>query len=217
MSVVRQEFGPTLPELAGPRFRAWSRPAQLALVAAAVLVVAGLAWLFVTRTGGGPTVVRGPITFNLSYAPPLHRTAPHAGELLRLQTRGETSPQSYTVRLLRIPPYRGDSGAALGIVASHMTDRMAATIPGFVYRGEGKARVNTTPGYQISYQGNIGGRLTYGRRLMLVAPSVAHPRVAAQVDVLAARSAAVPNADSVGGSGALKQAMRSFRFGTQGP
>jgi len=217
MSVVRQEFGPTLPELLGPRVRAWPRAARWALAAACAVVVAGIAWLLLTRGGGERTVVRTPIEFNLSYAPPLHRTAPRPGEVLRLQARGSASPQSFAVRVLRIPQYRGDVGAALAIMSSHMIDRMAATIPGFAYRGEGKARVNTTTGYQISYQGRIGGRLTYGRRVMLVSPNEAHPRTAAQLDLLAARSPTVPTADSVGGSGALKLPLRSFRFGTQGP
>src|SRR5207253_2125753 len=80
MSVVRQEFGPTLPELLGPRVRAWPRPARWALAATCAVVVAGIAWLLLTRGGGERTVVRTPIEFNLSYAPPLHRTAPRPGE-----------------------------------------------------------------------------------------------------------------------------------------
>ena len=67
MSVVRPEFGPTLPELLVPRVRALPRAGQvvLAAVAAAVVVALGLALVL----GGGEdrttVVVREPIAYNL--------------------------------------------------------------------------------------------------------------------------------------------------------
>ena len=45
MSVVREEFGPTLPELLGERLRVPTRTIWRVLAAVGVLVVLALAWL----------------------------------------------------------------------------------------------------------------------------------------------------------------------------
>ena len=75
-----------------------------------------------------------------------------------------------------------------------------------MWRGDGKARVNEATGYQILYQARIGGRTTYGRRVLVV-PDVENappPRAGMDLDLRAARSPAVPNVDAVGRNGALK-------------
>ena len=89
MSVVRPEFGPTLPELLAPRVRALPRAAQVALAVLAALVVV-LAALFVLRRRGDdgrcrPSSARRSPTTSL-YPPPLERVAPRGRETLRLQT-----------------------------------------------------------------------------------------------------------------------------------
>jgi hypothetical protein len=217
MSVVRPEFGPTLPELLGPRVRALPAPARVALAAAALGVVLLLAWL-VLRPGAGRTaaVVREPVAFNLTYTDAMRRVAPRAGEQLRLETRSG-APQSLTARALRIPAYRGDVSAELTIMSSGLIERMRATIPGFVLRSEGRVNVNRQPGYQIVYQARINGRTTYGKRVLLVVGPDPPPHEGADITMFAARSAAVPNADSVAANGALKTPYRSFRFGTERP
>src|SRR4051812_23867631 len=97
MSVVREEFGPTLPELLGPRVRALPRAAQVVLAALAGLVVVALAAAVLrpkpdTRT---PVLVRRPIAFNLAYPPSLRRVAPRGREILRLETLpGAADPES---------------------------------------------------------------------------------------------------------------------------
>ena len=81
MSVVRQEFGPTLPELVGPRVRALPRAAQLVLAAVAALVVVVLALVVLrgTEDTRAHAVVRAPIAYNLVYPPSLQRVRAHAG------------------------------------------------------------------------------------------------------------------------------------------
>ena len=88
MSVVREEFGPTLPELLGPRLHVPVRTIWRVLAAAGVVVVLVLAWLVFLRgtPGQAGVVVREPVTFNLIHTDALHRVAPRVGETLRLQT-----------------------------------------------------------------------------------------------------------------------------------
>ena len=223
MSVVRPEFGPTLPELLAPRLRGVGRGVQVAVVVGAVLaVVALVVAVSALRDSDGRTtlVVHEPIAFNLLRPPSLQRVGPADGEVLRLQTAaGSAAPQRFTARPLRLAPYRGDVSAAMMMLASRLIDDMRATVPGFVWRGDGKARVNEATGYQILYQARIGGRTTYGRRVLVV-PDVENappPRAGMDLDLRAARSPAVPNIDSVGRNGALKLPLTSFRFGTERP
>jgi hypothetical protein len=223
MSVVRPEFGPTLPELLGPRLRGLGRRGRIALGVAAGLLVLAVTGLLALRDGDGRTtvVVREPIAFNLLVPASLQRVAPAGDEVLRLQSpRGTEAPQRLTATPLRLAPYRGDAGATLAILTVRLIDEMRAELPGFVHRGDGRARVNQAPGYQIAYQARIGGRTTYGRRV-LVLPEAEDgqplPREGLDLDLRAARSLAVPNVDAVGRNGALKLPLASFRFGTDRP
>lgn len=221
MSVVRPEFGPTLPELLGPRVRALPRGARVVLAAvAAVIVLAALALLVRGNRDTRPqALVRRPIAFNLLYGSPLERVAPRGREVLRLRTpRRFAAPQSFTVTPLRLPPYRGDVGAALLGMSSTLIQQMIRTMPGFVWRGDGRVNYNRQPGYEIQFQATIGGRTTYGRRTLLVPGGDTPPRAGVDIMILAARSAAVPNVNAVASTtGALKTAIRSFRFGTERP
>jgi hypothetical protein len=220
MSVVRPEFGPTLPELLGPRVRALPRAAQLVLAVLAALVVLVLAYVVLRSTEDTRphVVVRAPIAYNLVY-PALQRVRPHTGETLRLETPpGTPAPQSFAVKTLRLPAYRGDSTGILTLMSAQMITRMRATYPGFVWRSDGRVNYNRQPGYEILFQARIGGRTTYGRRTMLVPGDDPQPHEGVDITMLAARSAAIPRVDAVGSaSGALKTAIRSFRFGTERP
>jgi hypothetical protein len=221
MSVVRPEFGPTLPELLGPRVRALPRAAQIVLALLAALVVVALA-VFVLRGAEDNrprAIVREPIAYNLVYPTSLQRVRPHKGETLRLETPpGTAAPQSFAVKTLRLPPYRGDSTGILTLMSANMITRMRATYPGFVSRGDGRVNYNRQPGYEILFQAKIGGRTTYGRRTMLVPGDDPQPHEGVDITMLAARSPAIPRVDAVGSaSGALKTAIRSFRFGTERP
>jgi hypothetical protein len=222
VSVVRPEFGPTLPELLGPRLVSLGRRGRLALgMGVALLALAVVAALALHEGDGRTTVVvREPIAFNLLVPASLARVAPHGDEVLRLQSPpGTQAPQRLTASPLRLAPYRGDAGATLAILAVGLVEEMRAELPGFVHRGDGRARVNQAPGYQIAYQARIGGRTTYGRRV-LVLPDTEdgpQPREGLDLDLRAARSLAVPSVDAVGRNGALKLPLASFRFGTERP
>ena len=221
MSVVRPEFGPTLPELVGPRIRVLPRAARIALVAVAVLAVLALGFLLV-RGGGDDrvhVVVREPIAYNLVHPPSLERAQPIGRETLRLETaRDAADPQTFAVTPFRLPAYRGDSTGVLTGMSPILIDRMRGTIPGFVWRGDGRVNYNRQPGYEILFQARIDGRTWYGRRTLLVPGGDEPPREGVDITIMAARSAAIPRVDAVASSsGALKTAIRSFRFGTERP
>jgi hypothetical protein len=218
VSVVRPEFGPTLPELLGPRWRALPRALRVALgLAVAVVVLGALAIVYSGGEERHEVVVRGAVTFNLVHPSTLERVEPRPGELLRLQRRSGTGPvQSYTVSAVRTPAYRGDINGFLPLYTSRLLQAAQRRDPAFALRGEGRVRVNDLPGYGYVFQTRVGGRTTYGRRLLLF-PDEPGVRVGADVLMLAERSPSVPSADAVGNNGALKTALRSLRFGTERP
>jgi hypothetical protein len=219
MSVVREEFGPTLPELLGERLRVPPRTIWRVVGAVGVLVVLVLAWLaFVRDTPGqDAVVVREPVAFNLVHTDALRRATPRAGETLRLQTRDSAAPQSFAVKPLRLAPYKGDVSASLTLLSARLIREMSAEYPGFLWRGDGRVNINKQPGYQIVFQTRIDGRTTYGKRVLLVAAPDPPPREGLDITMLAARSPAVPRADAVAANGALKTPYRSLRFGTERP
>ena len=223
MSVVRPEFGPTLPELLAPRLRALPRAAQVVLAVLAALVVAGAVYAIVHKRESDArpqAVVRSPIAYNLLYGPPLERVAPRGRETLRLQTpAGASAPQRFTVTPYKLPPYRGDATGILTLQSANMIAQMRRTIPGFVWRGDGRVNYNRQPGYEIIYQARIDGRTTYGRRTILLPGGDTPPHEGVDIWMVAARSDAIPRVDAVGATNgtALKTAIRSFRFGTERP
>jgi hypothetical protein len=221
MSVVRPEFGPTLPELLGPRVRALPRAGQAVLAALVAIVVLALAFLLLRGGGEQRTtvVVREPIAYNLVYPPALQRVQPQGRETLRLETAPRAAdPQSFAVTPFTLPPYRGDSTGVLTGMSPNLIARMRRTIPGFVWRSDGRVNYNRQPGYEIVFQARIGGRTWYGRRTLLVPGGDAPPREGVDIMIMAARSEAIPHVDALASSqGALKTAIRSFRFGTERP
>ena len=131
---VKPEFRPTLPELVGPRLRAWGPVgAALALLALLVLLVV------LARGSGAATqtaVVREPVAFNLVYdADRLERVTPPSGASLLLRTRGkDPDPESFTVRPITLPAYQGDPAGVEPIVAAGLIARMRRADPAFVLR-----------------------------------------------------------------------------------
>ncbi len=218
-SLVRPEYGPTLPEIAGPRWRRWPRWVRIALAAAAVLLV--IAIVVVVRSSAEPRdtiVVKSPLAFNLVYqADKLDRVAPAAGDELRLRSPASTAaPALVTVRPIRLPAYAGDPAGTLPVFASGLIAQMQRADPTFVLRSEGRARVNGQPGYQIQFQTTHNGHTVYGRRALLFEdkPGV---RDGADITMLATRSPTIPNVDAVGSNGPTKLVYRSFRLGTERP
>jgi hypothetical protein len=216
MSAVRPEFGPSLPELVGPRFRVLPRAARLALVALGALLVVVIAWALLFRGEGAKAkqgvIVREPIAFNFVYRAPFRKEAPLAGELARVGSK----EQSFSVRELSLPAYGGDAAGFLPLYAATLEAQMAKDLPGFVWRSDGRANINKQQGFEIVFQfRRSDGTLMYGRRILLL-PNVT-ARQGVDLWAVAPRSPAIVRADDVGHNGGLKTALRSFRFGTERP
>jgi hypothetical protein len=217
-SAVKPEFGPTLPELVGPRLRAWPRWGRFAFWGAIAVVVLGAFWFLALRGDGRtPVVVRGPVAFNLLINDKLIRVQPKAGESLRLQTPvGDPDPESVAVRPVVLPAYTGETSGVLPVFASGLIDKMRAADPNFILRSEGRARVNSQPGYQIQYQTSRGSRTVYGRRALLFLDEPG-TREGVDISLEAVRSPSIPNVDQVGSNGPTKLPYRSLRLGTERP
>jgi hypothetical protein len=216
MSAVRPEFGPTLPELLGPRVAKLPRAARIALVVAGALIVLLLVWALFLRGEGvkakRAVIVREPVAFNFVYRSPFKKQEPRAGELARVGS----AEQSFSVRELQLPAYKGDAAGFLPLYAATLEAQMAKDLPGFVWRADGRANINKQQGFEIVFQyRGTDGKKTYGRRILLL-PNVTS-RVGADIWAIAPRSPAIVRADDVGHNGGLKTALRSFRFGTERP
>lgn len=214
MSAVRPEFGPTLPEIAGPRLARLPRAvrAGLALIAAAVAAVVVYA-AFLRGDDRTVVIVRdAPVPFNLVYEEDgLRRVTPPAGSLMALEGDG----LRFQVSALRLPPYQGDSSGTLPMVSARVQAEMAREYDGFTLRQEGRANINRQQGYELFFQFRRDGETWYGRRTFLL--PVTTGRDGADILLQARRTARVPKFSSIGQNGALKVPFRSFRFGTERP
>jgi hypothetical protein len=222
--VVREELGPSLPQLLAPRWRVLSQGRRIALVAAAVLFLAVLAAAreAVRDEPLKELVVRQPIAFNLVHRPELVRVAPASGEVLRLQSEpGSRTLERLVVRKLTVPPYRGDISSAYLLMASRKLAGLRAADPRVAYRGEGKARINFIPGYQLAYQTRKAGKLVFGKIFFLVPEATdggRQTREGAELDLLSQFSTGTTSSvTDVGNTYLLKAPLRSFRFGTERP
>jgi hypothetical protein len=217
-SVVRPEFGPTLPELLVPRLRALSRPAQSLVALAALALVGAVVWLaFLRPSGDHSYVARHPVAFNFIYSAPLRVVPARGDELVRLEQRqGSRFVQSMTVEPLRVPASSGDPSAALSVLAESVKTTIGARLTHYETGNEGRIRLNeAAAGYGFAFRAHLGKRRLYGRAA-LVAPTTSGGGQALLITLLATPAAKVP-AVRVGAVGALKKPYHSFRFGTSRP
>jgi hypothetical protein len=150
--LVRPEYGPTAPELVRRRF---GRAARKRLAVAAVVALALLAAGLAAGSGDGLTTLehRSAPAFTLLHpAGVVRRVTPGPGELVRLRARRGPVRIVVTVRRLTLPDYRGSVSGLLPVHADRHARALAAELPGFRARADGKARVNDAPGYQLRYR-----------------------------------------------------------------
>jgi hypothetical protein len=213
--LVLPEYGPTGPELLRRRF---GPRARRAIAVAAAVVVVILAVLIATRSGDGLTTLEhrsAPVFTLLHPAGQVRRVAPGPGELVRLRSRRGALEITVTVRRLTLPAYSGSVSGFLPVYADRHVQALAAELPGFQARSEGKARVNAAPGYQIKYRAGTPQRPMTGIDTLVVSEDGRRDGV-----VLRYRQTNPPRALDAAGKDLVKatrKAFRSFRFGLDRP
>jgi len=212
VSVVKPGFGPTLPQLVG----GLPRPLRVAAIAlAALMVVVAATLALALRAAETNVIVRGPVTFNLTYGSKLERVT-RPGALLALRReRDGLFLDSYVVRRLDLPPYRGAVAGTLPAYAVRYLDELRGRYGAFELAADGRTRINNGIGHQLVLRARRGGRTLYVRHLLLVPDDREGLRRGVVVELESTPAAGTPNAVGVGNAGPLKQAMRSFRFGTE--
>ncbi|HMS73426.1 MAG TPA: hypothetical protein PKB03_10370 [Baekduia sp.] len=209
-SVVKDGYGPTLPDLVArlPRGLQW-----LAKAAGVALLLLALGWvLFGRDVGVERVIVKEPVAFNLGYRAPFQKIEPRGDEILRLEGGG----QEFVITPLSLPKYDGYAAGFLPYYSTRLAAQMERARPGLTVRGEGRVSINKFGGYELQYDvREADGTKRYGRRLLLLPDDFAREGV--QLWLEADASAAVVNPESPGRTGPLKTALRSFRFGTDVP
>lgn len=206
-AVARQ---PTLPELIGAR-----RARIVALAAMVAIVLGALAYVVLSADENAQTFARtDPPAFNLRHSPSLPQRAAGSGQLLRLQAdRGGLFLQSFVVRKLQLPPYRGAVSGALPAFSTRYRVGLARRYEGFVALEEGKIRANGNPGYAIGFRAKLGARTLWGREVLVV-PNQPGARDGVVMTLLQTAAAGAHSVADVGVVGALKKPYRSLRFGS---
>ena len=187
----------------------------MAVVALVALLIA-LAIVITLRSRPDEThvIVRGTTTFNLAYGPQLERESTPGALLALRRERGGLFLDSYVVRPLTLPPYRGAAGGTLPVYSVAYMQRLRKRYGDVDLVLEGRTRINNGIGYQLVLRGKLGARTLYVRHLLLVPEEPEGARRGVIIELESTPAAGTPNAVGIGNAGPLKQAMRSFRFGT---
>ena len=213
VTVVKPGFGPTLPQLVGGLPRAL-RAAAIAFAALLVLAAATLAVLL--RARGDERDRPRPRRPSTSPTDRSFERVTAPGSLLALRReRNGLFLDSYVVRPLDLPPYRGAAGGMLPVYAVHYLDELRRRYGPLQLAADGRTRINNGIGHQLVLRARRDGRTLYVRHLLLVPDAPEGARRGVIVEIESTPAAGTPNAVGVGNAGPLKQAMRSFRFGTE--
>ncbi len=212
MSVVKPQYGPTLPALVARLPRFWR---AAVIVLGAVLVAGAIVVALRSRSEENAVIVRGPATFNLVYPRGLQRTSPPDALLaLRRERPSGLFLDSYVVRPLTLPAYRGAVGGLLPVYATGYLKTLRRRYASARLELEGRTRINNAIGYQVVLRAKRGPRTLYVRHLLLVPEAPDGVRQGVVIEIEATPASGAPNAIGAGNAGPLKTALRSFRFGT---
>ena len=234
------DFGPSLPELLGPRLRALGRWQRLVLALALAALVAAAGVLVVRSQAATKTYTqteadarsRGlePIPFKFDYSHKLRRSSPADAYVLVERRVNGTLAASFEVSPLTLSRQSGLVSGFLPIVATRRERQAARRYHGFRLAFEGRARVNEVEGYQFAFSSRLvrPGRVArqlFGRVVLLPEPFDVNdpgksyppgdsPTRGLVITMLATSLDNVPSATRVGDEGILQKPFRSFRFGS---
>jgi hypothetical protein len=232
-------FGPSLPQLLGPRWRALARWQQILLAIGAIALLAALAATLVRSAvetksyhqSSGDATSRGlaPIPFHFDHSRKLRISKPPGAYVKAERSVGDTLAASFTVSPLRLGSQPGLVSGFMPIVATAHERAAARRYEGFRLAFEGRARVNEVEGYQFAFTARLvrpgqPARQLFGRVVLLPEPFDAEdpgkaypagkrPTRGLVITMLSTSLDNVPSATRVGDEGILQKPYRSFRFG----
>lgn len=210
MSAVQPQYGPTLLQLLAVR----PRRQQVAAGAFALLLLfAAIVIALRSRPSERVVLLHKPLTFNFVYDRPLVRVK-RPGTLVALrEMKGDQFRESYLIRDLRLPAYKGAVGGMLPLYAHDYMRTVRRRYPGAQLVNEGRTRLNNGVGYQVTFRGQRDGRTLYIRHFLVVPEVPDGQRHGVLIELESTFAAGTPNAESTGAVGPLRKALRSFRFG----
>ncbi len=213
---VKSQFGPTLPELVGPRWRTAPPGLRLLIGAAVVVVVVAAAVGWIRHPRNTSFSYRGTaVAFNFNYPRPLRQVKRPAAADVRIEARSRSGRllEWFEVDPLKLGPYAGEISGQFPIYATTYIAGLARRVPGFEIQTETKTRINLTAGYSITYSGEIEGHLMYGRVVLLVsALTGVRDGVILTMGIQPSPSLDA-SPDQVGSADVLEKPLRTFRLG----
>lgn len=208
--LVQPQYGPTLLQLLSTR----SRRVRIAAAAFALaLVAAAIVIALRSRPNEIVVLVHKPVTFNFAYGPKMKRVQ-RPGTIIALRRpRVGRQLESFVVRDLVLPPYRGAVGGMLPLYADGYMRTLRERYTGARFISEARTRINNGVGYQVTFRGRRDGRVLYIRHFLLVPELPDGQRHGVVLELETTFAAGTPNVDETGNRPELKAPLRSFRFG----
>jgi hypothetical protein len=232
--IARPEYGPSLKDVAGPRFRAlgpWQRRLVYALPVVVALLV--IAVLIIRANPLTQAVIRGPLTFNTRYDHRIARVQAGPGELLHLRTkpgpgRGE---ENLVFRDAGPPPTTSEPAggpvAQLAIRMVPLVRQMQASLAGFQIRSKGRVKIGRDyAGWLVRYQfrqkvdgapASDPAQTFYGVRLLLLPDVPGTTERVLDMSIQSEASQVVSNISEAGGNGPMRTPFYGVAFGTKKP
>jgi hypothetical protein len=216
---VKPEFGPTLPQLLGPRIDGLPRIARrigalVALLVVGVIVVIALRSREPVYSHTGP-----PAKFSTIYPRSMTLEPTPPGAVMLLEQHSSVGLEaSFEIATLHLPSYRGEISGLLPVLAINLIHRLMAGDPTFKLQSHGRTRVNFVPGYTFSFQRTIHGMVYWGR-YVLITPHLTGDREGLLISMLTDPTplklvAVKPvTPDSVASAGVLFEPLERLRFG----
>jgi hypothetical protein len=210
LAPVKDEYGPSLAQLLAPRIDSLPRIVLRITGVVAVLVAIAVILLAVRLHDPVASSPHGsPVSFSTSYSRSMTKEPTPRGALLLLEQRSSIGLEaSFEISLLRMPAYSGQISGLLPVMAQNMVTRLEKSDPSFIPYTQGRTRINFVPGYTFTYQRTIGGRIFWGRDV-LITPNIKGDRYGLLITMLTDPTPILPVAtkpdtpDSVGSVGVL--------------
>jgi hypothetical protein len=235
------DYGPSLPDLVRPWLRNRSRPQRIALGAAVLLLLVGVAALAIRSEAGVGSYQQtepdarerglNPIEFHFDHSRKLELSKPQGAYVRAERRRDGELVASLTVSPFRMERREGFIAGYLPLVATDLERDAARRYDNFRLQFEGRARVNEVEGYQFAFTARLaragGGepRQLFGRIVVLPEPydyeepekehpPGQNPTRGLLITMLATTLDEPDSPTRVGDEGILQKPFRSFRFGS---